>query len=144
MQPHGTTRPRVRTSDTEREQIAEILRAAMAEGRLDMTEGEERLATAYGATFRDELQPLTADLPDGGRHALARTPAARAANRRSLRRHAGFAMIVAGVLTGIWMLSGADFFWPIIPISFLIVGLIKHARYGRWHPEYTFGNWIRH
>ena len=144
MQPTATTGTRVRTSDTEREQVAEILRAAMAEGRLDMTEGEERLAAAYAAKFRDDLRPLTADLPDGGRRALARTPAARTANRRSLQRHASFALITAGVLTGIWMLSGADFFWPSIPIVFLVVGLIKHARYGRWRPEYTFGHWVRH
>ena len=84
MQPHGTSAgpARLRTSDAEREQIAEILRAAMTEGRLDLTEGEERLAAAYAAKFRDELAPLTADLPDGGRQALARTPQARP-------RHAG-------------------------------------------------------
>ncbi|GAA4963161.1 DUF1707 SHOCT-like domain-containing protein [Actinoplanes utahensis] len=144
MQPNGSTRTRVRSSDVEREQIAEILRAAMAEGRLDLTEGEERLAAAYAATFRDELQPLTADLPDGGRQALARTPGARAATRRSLRRHASFILIAAGVLTGLWMLSGADFFWPMIPLIFLVVGLFKHARYGRWHPEHSFGHWVRH
>jgi hypothetical protein len=61
---------RLRTSDKEREQVAEILRAAMTEGRLTLEEGEERLAAVYAAKFRDELGPLTADLPDGGRQAL--------------------------------------------------------------------------
>ncbi|MEV4276646.1 DUF1707 SHOCT-like domain-containing protein [Actinoplanes xinjiangensis] len=135
---------RLRTSDVEREETAEILRAAMAEGRLDLTEGEERLAGAYAAKFRDELAPLTADLPFGGRRALARTPAARAATRRSLTRHTSLILIVAGVLTGVWLLSGADFFWPVIPLTFLVVGLFKHARYGRWRPEYTFGHHHRH
>jgi hypothetical protein len=130
---------RMRTSDAEREQIAEILRAAIAEGRLDMAEGEERLGAAYAAKYRDELKPLTADLPDGGRRALARTPQARAATRRSLQRHASLIMVIAGLLTGLWLLSGASFFWPAIPLTFLVIGLIKHARYGRYRLEYTTG-----
>ena len=130
---------RVRTSDSEREHVAEILRAAMAEGRLDLTEGEERLASAYAAKFRDELAPLTSDLPDGGRRALAHTPQARAATRRSLQRHASFILMIAGVLTGLWLLSGAHFFWPAIPLAFLVMGLIRHARYGRYRFEYTVG-----
>ncbi|MEU4423408.1 DUF1707 domain-containing protein [Actinoplanes sp. NPDC024001] len=133
------TQTRLRTSDAEREQVAEILRAAMSEGRLDLTEGEERLTTAYAATFRDELHPLTADLPDGGRQALARTPRARAATRRSLQRHASFILVIAGLLTGLWMLSGAQFFWPVIPLAFLVIGLIRHARHGHYRIEYTVG-----
>ncbi|MEU4622988.1 DUF1707 domain-containing protein [Actinoplanes sp. NPDC023801] len=146
MQPHASVpgTALLRTSDAERETVAEILRAAMAEGRLDLTEGEERLTAAYASRYRDELAPLTADLPDGGRRALARTPQARAATRRSLGRHASVVLIAAGVLTALWIVSGADFFWPVIPLSFLVIGLIKHARYGRWHPEYSFGHWVRH
>ncbi|HEU4425077.1 MAG TPA: DUF1707 domain-containing protein, partial [Pilimelia sp.] len=58
---HGTHSGshRLRASDAEREQIATILRAAMTEGRLNLQEGEERLAAAYAATYRDELGPLT-------------------------------------------------------------------------------------
>lgn len=56
---------RVRASDKEREQYASMLRAAMTEGRLTLEEGEERLAQVYAAKFRDELPPLTADLPEG-------------------------------------------------------------------------------
>lgn len=141
---HPTTTTRLRTSDTEREEIAEILRAAMAEGRLDLDEGEERLAAAYAAKFGDELTVLTADLPHGGRRALARTPGARAATRRWLFRHASFILIAAGVLTGLWMLSGAAFFWPAIPLTFLVIGFGKHLRYGRWRPEYSFGHGYRH
>ena len=119
---------RLRTSDTEREQVATILRAAMTEGRLTLEEGEERLGACYAATFRDELLPLTADLPDQGRRALAETPEAVAATRRAVRAHAGFVMTAALVLTGLWVLSGAHFFWPLIPLIFLFVGLRRHAR----------------
>jgi hypothetical protein len=128
---------RLRTSDTEREQVATILRAAMAEGRLTLEEGEERLTAAYAAKFRDELGPLTADLPGGGRQALAETPEARAATRRGVRRHAGLVFLIAFAFTALWMLSGAHFFWPAIPLAFLVVSLIRHARYGRYaHRRY--------
>ncbi|GIF12112.1 DUF1707 domain-containing protein [Actinoplanes teichomyceticus] len=123
---------RLRTSDTEREEVAEIVRAAMAEGRLDLDEGEQRLATAYRATYRDELAALTRDLPHGGRQALARLPHRRAATRRSLQRHASFLLVAAGVLIGLWLLSGAAFFWPAFPLFFLVMGLVRHARHGRY------------
>ncbi|MBW1595995.1 DUF1707 domain-containing protein [Streptomyces sp. JJ38] len=61
--------PDVRASDAERDQIAEILRDAMAEGRLDVDEFGERLDAVYQARTRGELKPLVADLPEtsGGR-----------------------------------------------------------------------------
>jgi hypothetical protein len=126
---------RLRTSDTEREEIAAILRAAMSEGRLTLDEGEERLTAAYAAKYRDELGPLTADLPDGGRRALLDTPEARAsreATRRGVRRHAGAVIAVAMVLTALWVLSGAHFFFPLIPLVFLFIGLRRHARWEEW------------
>ena len=138
---------RMRTSDQEREQIAEILRAAMTEGRLTLEEGEERLASAYAAKYRDELGPLTADLPDGGRRALAETPQARLTTRRHLRRHASFVAMTALFLTGLWVLSGAHFFWPAIPLVFLVMGLARHARWRRYAdhyaPHYHVAPWNR-
>jgi uncharacterized protein DUF1707 len=131
---------RMRTSDQEREQTAEILRAAMAEGRLSLQEGEERLGSVYAARFRDELAPLTADLPDGGRRALAETPQARLATRRSLRRHAGFVASIALILTGLWVLSSAHFFWPAIPLAFLVMGLIRHARWRHYEARFSYAH----
>jgi hypothetical protein len=135
---------RLRTSDTEREEIAEILRAAMTEGRLSLDEGEERLTTTYAARYRDELDVLTRDLPFGGRQALARTPHRRAATRRSRQRHAGLIMIVAGLLTALWVLSGAHFFWPLLPMFFLMTGLFRHARQGRYAVRDTYRTHPRH
>ena len=122
---------RVRTSDAEREQVATILRAAMAEGRLNLEEGEERLGAAYAAKFRDEFPALTGDLPGGGRQALAETPEAQASTRRGLRRHTSFVFVLAIALTGLWVLSGAHFFWPAIPLAFLVISLMKHRRYAQ-------------
>ncbi|MFI9200097.1 DUF1707 domain-containing protein [Streptomyces sp. NPDC053048] len=55
--------PEMRASDAERERVAEVLREAVAEGRLDMEEFEERLDAAYRARTRAELEPLVRDLP---------------------------------------------------------------------------------
>src|SRR5215470_17301884 len=79
MRHMSTDTPRVRTSDAERERIAEKLRTAVGEGRLTLEEGDERLATLYTTKYRDELGPLVADLPaaagDAGRRGRTRTAA---------------------------------------------------------------------
>lgn len=58
--------PDMRASDAERERIAEILREAVAEGRLEMPEFEQRLDSAYRARTHGELEPLVRDLPGPG------------------------------------------------------------------------------
>ncbi|OII64230.1 hypothetical protein BJP40_20940 [Streptomyces sp. CC53] len=60
---HPDRLPEMRASDTDRELVAERLREAAAEGRLDMPEFEERLDAAYRARTYGELAPLTRDLP---------------------------------------------------------------------------------
>ncbi len=55
--------PELRASDTDRERVAEVLRDALAEGRLDMEEFEERLEATYKARTYGELEPITRDLP---------------------------------------------------------------------------------
>ncbi|MFF4187721.1 DUF1707 domain-containing protein [Streptomyces sp. NPDC001691] len=56
----------MRASDAERERVAESLRDAVAEGRLDMEEFEQRLEAAYTARTHGELEPLVRDLPAPG------------------------------------------------------------------------------
>ncbi|HEV7627375.1 MAG TPA: DUF1707 domain-containing protein [Streptomyces sp.] len=58
--------PEMRASDAERERIAEVLREALAEGRLGMDEFQDRLDSAYRARTRGELVPLVRDLPQQG------------------------------------------------------------------------------
>jgi hypothetical protein len=59
-------RPETRASDAERERVAERLREAVAEGRLDMDEFDERLGAALQARTHGELAPLVQDLPAPG------------------------------------------------------------------------------
>ncbi|HEY8986695.1 MAG TPA: DUF1707 domain-containing protein [Streptomyces sp.] len=58
--------PELRASDADRERVVEVLRDALAEGRLDMEEFEERLETTYKARTYGELAPITRDLPTPG------------------------------------------------------------------------------
>ncbi|WP_406727351.1 DUF1707 domain-containing protein [Streptomyces sp. GD-15H] len=58
--------PDLRASDADRERVAAVLRDAVAEGRLDMEEFEERLDATYRARTYRELEPLTRDLPAPG------------------------------------------------------------------------------
>jgi hypothetical protein len=59
-------RTQLRISDDERHQVAEILRTAAGDGRIDLDELDERLEAAYAARTYADLVPITADLPTGG------------------------------------------------------------------------------
>ena len=53
----------MRCSDADRERVAGILRRHYGEGRLSLTELEERLAEASGARTREELDRALRELP---------------------------------------------------------------------------------
>ncbi|MFD7260824.1 DUF1707 domain-containing protein [Streptomyces sp. NPDC059874] len=72
--------PELRASDADRDRVVERLRDAVAEGRLDMEEFEERLEAAYKSRTYAELEPLTRDLPAVGAGAAASSPVPLAAS----------------------------------------------------------------
>lgn len=64
--PNEMDRPdpaRLRISDDDRHQVAEVLRKAAGEGRIDLDELDERLEATYRAKTYGELVPITSDLP---------------------------------------------------------------------------------
>jgi Domain of unknown function (DUF1707) len=65
-----------RVSDEERERVAESLRGDLLAGRLTVEEYEERLARAYRATTRADLDAAAADLPRVRAPARRRRPLA--------------------------------------------------------------------
>jgi Domain of unknown function (DUF1707) len=77
--------PALRASDGDRDRVIEVLRAAVADGRLDLAEFDERLGAALAARTIGALAQLTADLiaaPGSGSSLmlpLAGTPAGSAA-----------------------------------------------------------------
>jgi hypothetical protein len=56
----------LRISDDDRHKVAEVLRQAAGEGRIDLEELDERLEATYAAKTYGELVPITADLPMAG------------------------------------------------------------------------------
>jgi hypothetical protein len=81
----------LRASDRDREAIADRLRQAAAEGRLEPEELEERLEVALRARTYGELSPLVADLPEPGGALPSRRSAAQPVAR--------VALVGAGALT---------------------------------------------
>ncbi|MFF8956640.1 DUF1707 domain-containing protein [Streptomyces sp. NPDC014894] len=61
----------IRASDADRDRIADILRDALAEGRIDPEEHSERIDAVYRAKTVGELQPIVRDLPATRRDAAA-------------------------------------------------------------------------
>lgn len=87
--------PALRASDADRDRVIELLRVAVADGRLAPAEFDERLDAALAARTIDALAPLTADLIAApGSHGaltlpLAGTPAQPAAELLTIRERHG-------------------------------------------------------
>ena len=76
----GATRADLRVSDADRNKVADLLRDAAGEGRIDLDELEERLEATYAAKTYADLVPITHDLPA---HPGDQTPAVA---RQTMRR----------------------------------------------------------
>lgn len=72
----------MRISDEDRHQVAEVLRQAAGEGRIDLDELDQRLEAAFAAKTYGELVPLTVDLPA---HGAAQSVAPRPQQRRPVQ-----------------------------------------------------------
>ncbi|MFD6278644.1 DUF1707 domain-containing protein [Streptomyces sp. NPDC060209] len=114
----------MRASDAERERVAETLREAVAEGRLEMDEFEQRLDATFKARTHGELVPLVRDLPVPG--GLARPVTGSVADRQG--SSVDWPARIGGEPTS----SGAFAFWG------------GFSRKGRWTvgPKFTaFAMW---
>ncbi|MDT7641749.1 MAG: hypothetical protein QOC83_6037 [Pseudonocardiales bacterium] len=136
------TRTEIRASDAEREQTADLIRQAAAEGRLTMAELEERLTTTYGARLRHELPPLVADLPAPPRSTPAGPESRRLSSwdRAALGLHAALVAALVVAVLARWVAGGAVFFWPVFPIFWAVLSLVVHARlrrFGSGYPRWT-------
>ena len=120
----------LRVSDAERESVAARLRDAATEGRLTLAEADERQALAYAARTRDDLHPLTADLPAPPRTASLRGPLSPRARRR-LGMHAALVAVLAAIMVTGWALGAPPCFWPAWPMFWLAVSLVVHYRRAR-------------
>ena len=58
----------IRIGDADRHRVAELLRTAAGDGRIDMAELDERLEATYAAKVGADLLPIVVDLPGGREH----------------------------------------------------------------------------
>lgn len=131
--------PNIRAADADRERIAERLRKSHAEGRLDMTEFQERLERCYEAKTLGDLRELVKDLPRQEQQP----------ERRSFARFLPvglrtvplvpilFALLVVAAATG------HHVFWLWIPLLFLFWRMSWWRRRRRWAaPRRGPDDWI--
>jgi len=123
--PDPRRNPELRISDADRHQVAEILREAAGEGRLDLDELDERLEAAYAAKTYADLVPLTLDLPDQlPASTAAASPPASPAGAGGAERHLA---ILSGVeRKGVWTVPGE------MTIFCLMGGADLDLREARW------------
>ena len=96
----------IRISDDDRHRVAEVLRQAAGEGRLDLEELDERLEAAYAAKVYADLVPILADLPGSHLPAVSGTtqpvPRPSGATTPAGRHDSSFAMMGGQDRKGVW------------------------------------------
>ena len=125
----------MRASDDDRNAVARRLQAAVDEGRLDLSDYDERLRGIYQARTYGELEQFTADLP-----APVPAPTPGKAEKKALaerkemwdewRSWLGGAIIMIGIWGAISLTSGQlGTFWPAIPLGIwaavLLAGMVS-------------------
>ena len=96
----------LRISDADRHRVAEVLREAAGEGRLEMGELDERLEATYAAKVYADLVPIVVDLP-GNQLALptAASPVRRQttpAHGSAVRHDSSMAIMSGQARKGVW------------------------------------------
>lgn len=91
-------RARMRISDADRHRVAELLRTAAGDGRLDLDELDERLEATWAAKTYADLVPITADLPG----ATTQSTPPPASNVPATRYDTSLAIMGGSSRTGVW------------------------------------------
>ena len=147
-------RDEMRAGDKDRQLVADRLKAALDEGRLDIGEYDERLQRAYAAKTYADLDGLLADLPSTVPHQQSRVaPYRQAAGppqpppAPEQRSHHPLAWVgpyggVFLVCVLIWGITSASsghltYFWPAWMLIPLILGVFGNlaGHGGRTRPE---------
>ena len=120
---HGPRDRRLRVGDTEREAVADLLRAQYVAGRLDTGEFEQRLERCLAAKTYADLDALLADF-----HGLEAPP-----RRRPPRWRLWPVPLLPVALVAAIVLSGGRALFLAIPlVFFLVVRPLLWGRRGGW------------
>jgi hypothetical protein len=96
----------LRISDEDRHKVAEVLRQAAGEGRLDLDELDERLEATYSAKTYGDLVPITLDLPATGGPPAAVAPRAVPAPAGPVARYSSsLAVMSESKRVGTWLVA---------------------------------------
>ena len=124
----------MRASDADREIVRTVLADSFADGRLTREEYDDRLNTLYGSRTLREASSLVTDLvplyappmtPAPLLSADLRTRGARKWRKDVEGSFAAF-LVPSIVCTVIWIAAtGRGFFWPVFPMLFLGINLVK-------------------
>jgi hypothetical protein len=134
----------MRAGDGDRKQVADQLKTALDEGRLDLSEYDERIQRAYAAKTYADLDGLLDDLPGTVpvQHAQIQPAAPAAAIGTPVdprpspgRQMAHWVGPYAGVIlvcTLIWLITSVSsgqlqYFWPVWMLIPLVLGV-----FGQW------------
>jgi hypothetical protein len=135
-----TPREVMRAADGDRERVADQLRAAHAEGRIDLAEFDERVQQAWAARTYGELEKLTADLP--GAAARPPRPAARPQEQHAPAHHgSGYRAGVAAWLSAsvinlvIWAIVSLSTMHLVYPWWIWVAGPWGALLLARWASE---------
>ena len=136
-------RDEMRAADSDRQAVADKLKQALDEGRLDLAEYDERLQQAYAAKTYGDLEGLLDDIPgtapapakvtDPAPRTATPLPAVRSERAGQLVKAwlGGFGGIFV-VCTVIWLVSSigsghVQYFWPVWLLIPMVFGAL-----GRW------------
>jgi hypothetical protein len=133
LDPRQAGNASMRASDADRELVRAVLADAYADGRLTREEYDDRLNTLYASLTLGELPSLVADLMPSGNPPAVPAPLhpadLRVRGARKWRKDVeeSFAafLVPSAICTVIWIAVGGGFFWPVFPILFLGLNLVK-------------------
>lgn len=142
----GEEREHVRAADADRQAVADRLRVALDEGRLDFHEYDTRLRDAYAAKTYGDLDRLTADLPQSagpGIGALRRAAAADVAPTGSAVETTAAPAGPVSDATRRWLIATWDDYAAAVTICvaiWLVIVLTGGGWAGLW-PLWVAGPW---
>jgi hypothetical protein len=143
-------RDEMRAADADRQAVADQLRSALEEGRLDLHEYDERVQRAYAAKTYGDLKGLLSDLPaatvPAQRIAATRATAGHVNRRWLARTWSGYVPVVL-ITTVIWLIASIAandllYFWPVwvagpwgVILIFQTVGGLAGDAPQKWQAE---------
>jgi hypothetical protein len=96
----------MRISDEDRHKVAEVLRQAAGEGRIDLDELDERLEATFHAKTYGELVPITVDLPVAGHRVPRPSPPPPSVPMGPLPRYGSSVAVMSETKrTGSWLVE---------------------------------------